>query len=270
MVNHTGQKKAVGVWPLSGDHYDDFAQFCGRVARRYPDVMHYEVWNELDGFVGNYSWNQLDGMTADYERYTELFIKVSQSVRAANPRAKVGGPYAPISAGQLPPGQSSDCSGKWGAINPAILSFIRQFVDRARGHYDFITLDGHLAYEAYKLNGTVWHKPANADPYGSTRIFVDVTRWVREHSGLYRGFPIWWSEFHPVPCVDTGSYGPTTQLWPLDQQLRVYKKMLTEISEPSLGVEVALNWAAQAGPNCIVGMYNDTAAANGGFATPFY
>ena len=38
----------------------------------------------------------------------------------------------------------------------------------------------------------------------------------------------------------------------------------------NFGVEVALNWAAQAGPNCIVGMYNDTAAADGGFATPFY
>jgi hypothetical protein len=65
-------------------------------------------------------------------------------------------------------------------------------------------------------------------------------------------------------------YGPSKELWAPELQLAVYRKMLTEISDPALGVEVALNWAAQAGPNCIVGMYNDTSAANGGFATPFY
>lgn len=31
-----------------------------------------------------------------------------------------------------------------------------------------------------------------------------------------------------------------------------------------------LHWAAMSGPNCIVGMYNDTSAADGGMPTPFY
>lgn len=269
MVNHT-KTPGPAVWPLRRDHYDHFAQFCATVAKRYPDVTYFEVWNELDGFVGNYSWDRLDGLTADYQAYTELFIKVSKAVKAVNPHAKLGGPYVPISAGQLPPGRSSECAGDWGAINPAILKFISHFVRDAKGHYDFFTLDGHLAYEAYRLNGTTWHHPANDDPLGSTRIFPAMTRWVRESSGLDRSIPIWWAEFYPVPCVDTGNYGPSGKLWPLEQQLAVYKKMLHEISEPSLGVEVALNWAAQAGPNCMVGMYNDTSAAHGGYPTPFY
>jgi hypothetical protein len=48
--------------------------------------------------------------------------------------------------------------------------------------------------------------------------------------------------------------------------------MLTEISAPELGVEVALNWAAMQehdNSNCI-GLYNDTSYANGGYPTPFY
>src|SRR5918998_1013784 len=37
------------VAPLP-EHYADFAALARQVARRYPDVRHYQVWNELKGF----------------------------------------------------------------------------------------------------------------------------------------------------------------------------------------------------------------------------
>ena len=273
MVNMTSRWNTtkVGNAPLRRDRYDDFAHLCAGVASRYPDVTHFEVWNELNGFLGNWSFAKgVDGMTADAPAYTELFIKVSAAIKRVNPLAKVGGPYVPITAGQLPPGRASACSGGWGAINPALLNFVQYFVLHAKGHYDFFSMDGHLAYEAYQINGTHYTRPANGDPLGSTAVFPAATKWVREQSGLDSSIPIWWSEFYPVPCVDTGMYGPSEQLWPLDLQRAVYRKMLTEISDPALGVEVALNWAAQASANCPVAVYNDTSLPNGGYPTPFY
>eukprot|EP00041_Stephanoeca_diplocostata_P017854 m.367915 g.367915 ORF g.367915 m.367915 type:complete len:802 (-) comp20839_c0_seq2:64-2469(-) len=268
---NTSWHRETGNAPLSRNHYDDFAEFCGAIAARYPDVTHFEVWNELNGFISNWTWNRLDGMQVASADYTDLFIKVSTAIKRVNPGAKVGGPYVPITQGLLPPGSSSACSGPWGAINPSLLEFVKYFIRAARGHYDFFTMDGHLAFEAYQLpNGSVYKRPTNNDPFGATQVFPDSTRWVREHSGLAADIPIWWSEIYPVPCVDTGMYGPATELWPLEQQISVYTKALEEIAAPDLGVEVALNWAAMANENCIVGMYNDTNTANGGMPTPFY
>lgn len=51
------------------------------------------------------------------------------------------------------------------------------------------------------------------------QVLPDSTRWVREQSGLAADIPIWWSEMYPVPCVDTGMYGPSITLWPLEQQV---------------------------------------------------
>ena len=273
MVNTTKKTTQIGNGPLRHDMYDAFSEFCGIVAKRYPDVTHYEVWNELNGFIGNWSFAKgVDGMTTDKVGYTSLFIKVATAIKQVNPGAKVGGPYVPITQGQLPPNRTGECSGKWGAINPALLDFIRYFVQNAKGHYDFFSMDGHLAYESYEVNGIHYTRPANNDPLGSTVVFPAATKWVREESGLSADVPIWWSEFYPVPCVDTGMYGPTKEPWPLPLQLAVYRKMLTEISAPELGVEVALNWAAMQqhdNPNCI-GLYNDTSYPNGGYPTPFY
>ena len=50
----------------------------------------------------------------------------------------------------------------------------------------------------------------------------------------------------------------------------MFTKAVHEIAIPELGVEVFLNWAAQAGPNCVVGLYNDTSQPDGGWPTPFY
>ena len=49
---------------LLPEHFDDFAAFARKVAQRYPDVRHYQVWSELKGFWST-SLNRWD-----YEGYT--------------------------------------------------------------------------------------------------------------------------------------------------------------------------------------------------------
>ncbi|MFV0269618.1 MAG: hypothetical protein ACK5HT_21055 [Draconibacterium sp.] len=37
------------------DHYDDFAHLCAEVARRYPDVKYFQIWNELSPHCSHYA-----------------------------------------------------------------------------------------------------------------------------------------------------------------------------------------------------------------------
>jgi hypothetical protein len=69
------------------EHYADFAELSAVVARRYPDVRHFMVWNEFKGFFDeeNKRW--------DAASYTELYNQVYKAVKAVNPLNRVGGPY---------------------------------------------------------------------------------------------------------------------------------------------------------------------------------
>ena len=255
---------------IAPDHFADFAEFCGQVAARYPDVGHFLVWNEMDGFISGSDWNApCPNMTMNGPSYTELFRLVSRAVKAKNPSAKVGGPYVPISSAQCDPGAAGEVSGPWGAVNKGVLDFIKYFVEHAAGDFDFFAMDGHLAYKRVRLNGTSFSPPATADPRNSTEIFPAITAWVRESSGLRAEVPIWWAEMYPVPCFDTTAY-EDNRSWPVEEQLAVYTKAVKEISAPELGVEVFLNWGAEANSNCFAAMYNDTKLPGGGYPTPFY
>ena len=133
-------------------------------------------------------------------------------------------------------------------------------------------MDGHLAFKQVRINHTIYKPPATRDPANSTLILPAITRWVREQSGIPATVPIWWSEMYPVPCRDTNAYLPpdTDRVWPVEEQLAVFRKAVREIAAPDLGVELFLNWGAQANSNCFVGMYNDTGVEGGGYPTPFY
>ena len=75
---------------VKDDFFSDFASLCGRVAARYPDVGYFQVWNEMKGF-----WNSALN-NWDYVRYTKLYNRVFDSVKAVRPDAKIGGPYLVI------------------------------------------------------------------------------------------------------------------------------------------------------------------------------
>ena len=106
------------------------------------------VWNELKSYadvpgVGGDMWTYP-------QRFVEFYLNVSIAVKAVNPNARIGGPYAPMSRGQYGPERiaSGECTMEttvdWGCINPAMLEFMQYFAEHARGHYDFVVFDARV------------------------------------------------------------------------------------------------------------------------------
>lgn len=62
--------------------FDAFAGYAGDLARRYPQIQEWEVWNEPNI---SFFWRP----TVDAEAYTQLLKKAYNAVKAANPSTKV-------------------------------------------------------------------------------------------------------------------------------------------------------------------------------------
>ena len=119
----------IEVAPLPS-HYADFAQLAAAVARRYPNVRHYQVWNEFKGF-----WDEAAN-NWDYAGYTSLYNQVNAALKAVDPRIQVGGPYLVVE------GDGTDRSQWWGVrpITERNNRVIDYWLQHARGA-DFIVLD---------------------------------------------------------------------------------------------------------------------------------
>ncbi|MGH8794962.1 MAG: GH39 family glycosyl hydrolase [Stackebrandtia sp.] len=177
--------------PLKPDHYDEYAQLSAQVAERYPQVEHFQVWNEFKGF-----WN---GDRLDHVAFTKFYNEVYTAVKEVRPDAKIGGPYISLGLyyGADGPPVGSDLKGEWGEADGRDVEAIRYWIDNNVGA-DFFTLD------AWTLDGD-----GNAlDVDQMRQMFSDVTKWVTEESGL----PVWWSEFYaPLSGEEPGdNVDPTT------------------------------------------------------------
>ena len=73
--------------PPTDAHVKDFADLAARVARRYPDVRRFVVWNEMKGL-----WDP-KAHAWDVKRYTRLYNAVHDALKAVDPHLLVGGPY---------------------------------------------------------------------------------------------------------------------------------------------------------------------------------
>jgi len=67
------------------EYEDDFAHLCAEIAKRYPQVTTFQVWNEFKGYMKNNKW--------DYVGYTRIYNKVYKAVKQARPDAIIGGFY---------------------------------------------------------------------------------------------------------------------------------------------------------------------------------
>lgn len=161
--------------------FDDFANLSAEVAKRYPDVDYFLVWNELKGFFDNAKnrWQ--------YELYVELYNKVHAAVKEVRPTAKIGGPYVVVDtvADANRSSHPSSLGGSWGVFDQRPLDVIDYFLEHATGA-DFIVIDGGL-------------RPKNAalttDPASAVDKFGAIQDWLRTRTKL----PIWWAEFYPQP-----------------------------------------------------------------------
>ncbi|MDQ3815661.1 MAG: hypothetical protein M3347_17240, partial [Armatimonadota bacterium] len=167
----------IEVAPLP-EHFDDFASLAKKVAQRYPDVKHFQVWNEMKGFwkPASNNWNSV--------AYTELYNKVYDALKSVNPDIKVGGPYLVIE------GTGSN-QGDW-ATEPPIRQrqweVINYWLEHKHGA-DFITLDKGL--KSFHDKKTY----SDDELMALTHWFGDVARQIREKTGL----PLWWAEYYGTP-----------------------------------------------------------------------
>lgn len=162
-------------------HYQDFADLSATVAKRYPDVRHFVVWNEFKGFFDDSSqrWN--------YEGYTRLYNLVYDEVKKVNKDNRVGGPYLVMdSYGPKDTQFASELKGSWGSVDQRVLDAFRYWNAHKKGA-DFVAVDGA---------GFTRDNQMPPDPVTSLDKFTDVGRWLRKESG---GLPLWWSEYYVEP-----------------------------------------------------------------------
>lgn len=158
------------------DHYDDFAELAATAARRYPNIKHFAVWNELKGFYSS------EEQRWDVESYTILYNQVYRAIKDVRPDALVGGPYVVIDA--YGPSDYVDhpsgVAGPWGELDQRSLDVIEYWLANYDGA-DFIAVDGYLSGGG-----------SNAAPTVALERFRVATEWIAARTSL----PIWWMEFY--------------------------------------------------------------------------
>jgi hypothetical protein len=195
------------------DHFDDFAKLAAEVARKYPDVKYFMVWNEFKGFWREHS------KPADYKGYTEMYNKVYAAVKAVRPDAQIGGPYLGFDSDKS---GKSELRGSWGSVNQNALDAFEYWFKHKKGA-DFVVVDGASPVETHELL---------PDAFGALSKFSAVTKWLRDKTG---DLPVWWSEWYFVPEDGTK--------WPEPMRLAVQAASMMEFAKS--GASTALYWNPQ-------------------------
>ncbi|WP_372406154.1 xylan 1,4-beta-xylosidase [Streptomyces luteireticuli] len=229
-------------------HYKDFARLAGTIARRYPDIRHFLVWNELKGFWDDRRnrWN--------YEGYTELYNLVFAELKKQNPRSLVGGPYVVVD--HDPPGdedRSPELRGPWGGLDRRSADVVRYWNAHKAGA-DFVVVDG----ASYTREG---HRTI-PDEFAATGKFADVTRWLRGVTGL----PVWWAEWYVEPPAEDDRPGGRDG-WSEQHRTAVQATALMQLA--SGGASAAFYWNPQrTGGDCPGCLWRSTHLRDGGEELP--
>ncbi|MGH3918267.1 MAG: GH39 family glycosyl hydrolase [Pseudonocardiaceae bacterium] len=220
------------------EHHADFAALSAVIARRYPDVRHFMVWNEFKGFFDeeNNRW--------DAEAYTNLYNEVYEAVKAVNPLNRVGGPYIDMAS---PPsgttGHASSLRGPWGSVDQRALDAFNYWLAHKRGA-DFVVIDGHTT-----------EGEGGLDEFAALEKLSAASRWIRARTEL----PLWWAEWYVEPA-DSG--------WSLQQQTAVRTAAMIEMAKS--GVNTALYWhPSPSDVDCATCLWSDTESKDGGRSLPF-
>jgi hypothetical protein len=216
-------------------HYDDFADLAAAAAIRYPDILYFQVWNELKGFydpVAN-TWRADD--------YTQLYNAVYTAVKAVRPDAKIGGPYVVVDSWSSASvfGTPSSLTGSFGVIDQRALDVLEYWLAHNVGA-DFVSVDART---------TTKDEVSPADPKAALAKFAVIDTWLRARTPL----PIWWSEFYVDPGRTTS---PAAQAELIIDALETMR---------TSGAAAALLWSPNGdGSTCNGCLFSDVRDSDGG------
>ncbi|MFI9647086.1 xylan 1,4-beta-xylosidase [Streptomyces sp. NPDC052040] len=231
------------------DHYQDYAALAATVARRYPDVRHFIVWNEFKGF-----WNDSAGRW-DYEGYTKLYNLVYRALKRVDSRIMVGGPYLVMDS--VGPRGDEDAStalrGPWGAMDKRVLDAF-DYWNRHRAGADFVVVDG----SSYTKDDDLL-----PDEFGATDKFTAVSAWVRKQTG---GLPLWWAEYYVEPADGSDDRDG----WSEDHRVAAQAAGMIALVKGGATSGFYWNPEERQGPGCPGCLWTPTDSADGGRALPMY
>jgi hypothetical protein len=221
-------------------HYADFANLAKRIAQRYPDVRHFQVWNELKGF-----WDHRRNRW-DYEHYTELYNLVYDTLKAVNPAIQIGGPYVVMDTfASVSGSHRSPVRGPWGTLDQRALDAVSYWLAHKHGA-DFVTVDAGTATKDAGFNG---------DAFAATEKILAVAAWIRQRTTL----PLWWAEWHVLTPGAARS-----------QRYRDAVMTVSLMRMVQSGSSAALLWGPQGkNSSCAGCLWTDTRVPGGGRSTPF-
>ena len=219
------------------EHFGDFAALSATIAKRYPYVRHFIVWNEFKGFFDD------EQKRWDAEEYTDLYNAVYGALKAVNPDNQVGGPYLDFAAPVDSSHRSIYLHGSWGAVDQRVLDAFAYWKLHRTGA-DFVVVDGH----ATTGDGV-------SDEFAAVAKFAAVGAWLRKQVSV----PIWWAEWYVDPASAT---------WPPERQIALRVAAMIELA--STAPDTVLYWnAGSGGPECPTCLWTDTRMVDGGQPLPF-
>lgn len=251
---HTPDRNGATDWGTSlekapsVDHFDDFAHLCAEVARRYPDVVNYQVWNELKGF-----WSMPFNRWR-FEDYTKMYNMVYDSLKKVNQKIKIGGPYPVVATYSTQKSFTSTLGGVYGLYDKRPMDVIAYWLDNKHGA-DFICVDGRLLNKDGILNCDIFRTPVK---------HIDIINWIRQQLDVDDPTEIWWSEWYANPGPNDPQDNPS-----FDNALMA-SALITTIMAGSSNVLLWQPEGDASGFSFPLGIWTSTAASSGGKATPFY
>ncbi|MFF8658352.1 GH39 family glycosyl hydrolase [Streptomyces huasconensis] len=244
-ADHTDWSRQALETAPEPEHYDDFAQLAATVAKRYPDVRHFIVWNEFKGF-----WND-EKARWDHEGYTELYNLVYKELKKVDKDIMVGGPYLVMDS--VHPRQDANASrvqGPWGRLDQRVLDAFTYWNEHKAGA-DFVVVDG----ASYTSDDEMF-----PDEFKATDKLTAVGEWVRERTG---DLPLWWAEYY----VEPGDSQDNRDDWSEAHRVAVQASGLMAMARG--GATSGFYWNPQRrGATCAGCLWTPTQRADGGRELP--
>lgn len=247
-VGNTDWSQAALETAPRPEHFEDFAALAATVAKRYPDVRHFIVWNEFKGF-----WNDAKARW-DYEGYTRFYNLVHQALKKVDRDIMVGGPYLSMDSVDPRADEASTAlRGRWGALDQRVVDAF-DYWNAHKAGADFVVVDG----SSYTRDDELL-----PNEFAATDKLTAVSQWVRRRTG---NLPLWWAEYYVEPADGNDERGG----WSESRRVAVHASGLIALAEGGASSGFYWNPEDEKGTDCPGCLWTPTSSAGGGEKLPMF